>query len=181
MGITRMEKFMPHIIDLGGAPANEDCAQLGHTPDFERLNRLEVATYRAALIARHGAPPAGCALVTLTNRHDFGTYHTLGLKIDAGALRRDANVAAFAEAAEAGLGSWIEAGFTPPIRYRDGEAPEVERASIGEIVTGALMTTRPDEAGRFPLPEFEALHRNLAGAYPRSAEAAQLLLKGDRT
>ncbi len=38
---------MSDIIDLGGAPANEDCAQLGHTPDFERLNRLEVATYRA--------------------------------------------------------------------------------------------------------------------------------------
>ena len=31
---------MSDIIDLGGAPANEDCAQLGHTPDFERLNRL---------------------------------------------------------------------------------------------------------------------------------------------
>jgi len=40
---------MSDIIDLGGAPANEDCAQLGHTPDFERLNRLEVAAYRAAM------------------------------------------------------------------------------------------------------------------------------------
>src|SRR3546814_5604696 len=43
------EKAMSNIIDLGGTPANEDCAQIGHTPDFERLNRLEVATYRAAV------------------------------------------------------------------------------------------------------------------------------------
>ena len=50
---------MSDIIDLGGAPANEDCAQLGHTPDFERLNRLEVAAYRAAIIARFGPPPDG--------------------------------------------------------------------------------------------------------------------------
>ena len=33
---------MPITIDLGGAPANEDCAQLGHTPDFAAVNRLEV-------------------------------------------------------------------------------------------------------------------------------------------
>src|SRR3546814_21168986 len=53
------EKAMSNIIDLGGTPANEDCAQIGHTPDFERLNRLEVATYRAAVIARCGPPPDG--------------------------------------------------------------------------------------------------------------------------
>lgn len=28
--------------DLGGTPANEPCAQLGHTEDFSRINRLEV-------------------------------------------------------------------------------------------------------------------------------------------
>src|SRR3546814_1298296 len=41
------EKAMSNIIDLGGTPANEDCAQIGHTPDFERLNRLEVEIGRA--------------------------------------------------------------------------------------------------------------------------------------
>lgn len=168
---------MSDIIDLGGAPANEDCAQLGHTPDFERLNRLEVATYRAAIIARLGPPPEGCALVTLTNRHDFGVYYTLGLEIDAGAARRDPKVAAFAEAAGEGLGSWIEAGFAAPVRYDDGEAPKVDRASIDDIVTGALMATRPHPDGRFAIPDFAILHRNLAAAYPRSAEAAQQILK----
>src|SRR3546814_1191238 len=34
------EKAMSNIIDLGGTPANEDCAQIGHTPDrkSKRLN-----------------------------------------------------------------------------------------------------------------------------------------------
>ena len=33
---------MPITIDLGGAPAEEDCAQLGQTDDFARINQLEV-------------------------------------------------------------------------------------------------------------------------------------------
>jgi hypothetical protein len=33
---------MSYIIDIGGAPANEDCAQLGQTPDFETVNTFEV-------------------------------------------------------------------------------------------------------------------------------------------
>src|SRR3546814_17399075 len=74
------EKAMSNIIDLGGTPANEDCAQIGHTPDFERLNRLEVATYRAAVIARCSPPPDGCALISITNRHAYGIYHPLGLR-----------------------------------------------------------------------------------------------------
>ena len=168
---------MSDIIDLGGAPANEDCAQLGHTPDFERLNRLEVATYRAGLIARFGPPPDGCALITLTNAHDFGVYYTLGLKVDAGAARRDHAVAAFAENVQDGLATWIEAGFAPPVRYDDGEAPKADRASIDDIVMGALLATRPGPDGRFAIPDFEILHRNLAAAYPRSAEAAQRVLE----
>lgn len=168
---------MSDIIDLGGAPANEDCAQLGHTPDFERLNRLEVATYRAAIIARFGPPPDGCVLLILTNRHDFGTYYTLGLKVDAGAARRDPAVGAYAETVENGLGSWIEAGFAAPVRYDDGEAPKAERSSIDDIVMGALLATRPGPDGHFPVADFAILHRNLAAAYPRSAEAAQRLLE----
>ncbi|WP_328281984.1 hypothetical protein [Sphingobium sp.] len=168
---------MSDTIDLGGAPANEDCAQLGHTPDFERLNRLEVATYRAALVALHGSPPQGCALVTLTNRHDFGVYYTLGLTVDAGAARREPTVAAFAEAVQEGLGSWIESGFAPPVRYDDGGPPKVDRTSIDDIVTGALLATRPNADGAFAVPDFEILHRNLTIAYPRSAEAARRLLQ----
>jgi len=46
-----------------------------------------------------------------------------------------------------------------------------------DIVTGALIATRPDPSGRFPVPAFEILHRNLADAYPASAEAARTFLQ----
>jgi hypothetical protein len=170
---------MSQIIDLGGAPANEDCAQLGHTPDFDRLNRLEVATYRAAIIARFGSPPAGCDLVAITNRHDFGVYRTLGLRTDAMPAQRE-TIATYIAAVENGLASWIEAGFAPPVRYDDGAAPAVDRERIDDIVMGALIATRPDTSGHFAIPDFELLHRNLASAFPRSAEAAHALLQGTR-
>jgi hypothetical protein len=73
---------MSYIIDIGGAPANEDCAQLGQTPDFEAVNTFEVLAYKLAIIARHGMPPAGCKLGPHTNRHDFGVYRTLALHIE---------------------------------------------------------------------------------------------------
>jgi hypothetical protein len=63
---------MSHIIDIGGAPANEECAQLGQTMDFEAANTREVMAYKVAMIARHGMPPEGCKLIVHTNRHDFG-------------------------------------------------------------------------------------------------------------
>lgn len=107
---------MPDAVDLGGAPADKDCAQLGQTEDFARLNRLGVATYRAAMIARFGQPPEG-AFVTLANRHDFGIYRTLGLTIDAGPARSNTAVLAYSQAVQDGLSSWVEAGFAPPVRY----------------------------------------------------------------
>ncbi|WP_323810728.1 hypothetical protein [Sphingobium baderi] len=168
---------MPDAIDLGGAPADEDCAQLGQTEDFARLNRLEVATYRAAMIARFGQPPEGCAFVTLANRHDFGIYRTLGLTIDAGSAHSDAAVLAYSQAAQDGLSSWVEAGFAPPVRYDDDGVPTLERESIADIVMGAILATRPDATGRYPVPDFERLHQNLVAAYPGSAEAANAILQ----
>ena len=44
-------------LDLGGAPWNEDCAQIGHTPNFDLVNTAEAMLYRAALIAVAGLPP----------------------------------------------------------------------------------------------------------------------------
>src|SRR3546814_5103261 len=104
------------------------------------------------------SPPDGCALISITNRHDFGIYRTLGLRIDAGAFRRDPPVAAYAEAVQDGLGSWVEAGFATPVRYDDGRAPAVERDRIEDLVTGALIATRPAPTGRFPDPDFENSH-----------------------
>ena len=161
---------MPFVIDIGGAPASEPCAQLGQTPDFERINKLEVAAYRAAIIAQYGSPPAGCALVELRNPHDFGTYYTLGVRVD----DDDATIGAAADylnAVEEGLGTWLEAGFSPPVTYDgDGEAKDVRK--LQDIIISALLITRPGPDGRFALADFQRLHGNLTSAYPAEACAA---------
>lgn len=168
---------MPITIDLGGAPANEDCAQLGHTPNFASVNRFEVLAYRAAVIAVHGTPPAGCRLATIDNRHDFGAYITLALVIadDAHlALARD-----YAHRVEDGPASWLEAGMAPPITYDDAEAI-FEKDDVAGVVLGALMTTRPDDRGRFPIPAFATLHGNLTAAFPEiAARFRQLQTQGE--
>ena len=165
---------MPYNVDIGGAPANADCAQLGRTPDFERANRLEVAAYKAAIIARFGPPPEGCALVELRNPHDFGTYYTLGVRI-ADEDAAIAEAAAYLDDVEEGLGSWVEAGFTSPVTY-DSASRATALRPISEVIIGALQTTRPSADGTFPVADFEKLHRNLAAAYPAEvAEAAARL------
>jgi len=160
---------MSNIIDIGGAPANEECAQLGQTIEFEAANTLEVMTYKLAIIARHGMPPDGCKLIVHNNRHDFGCYRTLALRVeDEGSEAVDA----YAKAVEEGLGSWIEAGFTPPVTYA-GKVATIERAEHAELVIGALLTTRPSPDGTFPVADFATLHGNLAAAFPEQAEAAR--------
>jgi hypothetical protein len=160
---------MPFINDLGGAPANEECASLGHTPDFDHVNRFEVFAYRIAFIAKYGSPPPGCRLAFITNRHDFGTYMTLGLRVD---ITHDGAVQAYAGLIEDGLGSWLEAGFAPPVTYK-GSTATIHREDYGELVIGALLTTRPNLDGRFALIDFETIHTNLAAAFPEQAEIAR--------
>lgn len=167
---------MAHIIDLGGAPASEDCAQLGVTEEFDTVNGYEVFAYKLAIIARFGEPPAGCRLKPLANRHDFGTYRTLSLRVDD---EEDEKVQAYATAVEEGLGTWIEAGFSPPVSYAGSNAT-IHRLDPTELLIGALQTTRPDADGRFPIPDFEALHTNLAAAFPHEAELARTRLSASQ-
>lgn len=163
-----MTQPIERTIDLGGAPAQEPCAQLGQTPGFAALNALEVEVFRAALIARYGAPPAGCRFTPLEHAHDFGSYRTLGLAIDTAAALDEA-VVAYRAAVGDGLATWVAAGFAPPVVY-DGVVGTAPRTDLAEIVIGALATTRPAWDGSFPLAEFATLHANLAAAFP--AEAA---------
>lgn len=157
---------MPRHIDIGGAPAHAECAQLGQTEDFDSVNRLEVRLYEAALIARFGLPPGGCAFEARENRHDFGVYWTLALQIDDEA---DKAVTAYAAAVSEGLGYWTEAGFAPPIQYALGGGSTTFGGSFDDIIRGAMMTTRPSDDGRFSVPEFATLHGNLKAAYPAIA------------
>lgn len=163
---------MREVIDIGPAPANADCAQLGQTRDFATINRLEVRLYAAAIQARFGVPPTGCALKPVLNWHDFGNYLTLGLEVDTGD-RRDDSVTAYIEAVEDGLCSWLEAGFAPPIRYLANKTATTASRSFEDIVMGALRTTRPDKGGSWIIPDFETLHTNLAAAYPALADAVR--------
>lgn len=160
---------MSHLIDIGGAPANEDCAQLGQTVNFDEANTVEVMAYKLAIIARHGMPPEGCRLAVHNNHHDFGTYRTLVLRIE---NEDDEAVSAYADAVEEGLGSWLEAGITPPVTYIDTVA-KIERSDHEELVIGALLTTRPNADGTFPIADFKILHDHLAAAFPQQAEAAR--------
>jgi hypothetical protein len=122
-----------------------------------------------AIIACHGMPPAGCKLGPHTNRHDFGVYRTLALHID---TEDDDAVQAYAEAVEEGLGSWLEAGFTPPVTYA-GSVATIERPDHVELVIAALLTTRPNPDGTFPIAAFATLHGNLAAAFPQQADTAR--------
>ena len=159
---------MPIIIDIGVAPANEDCAQLGITPDYRAANRLEVLAYRAAIIAVHGAPPDGCRLELKSSHHDFGTYCSLTLMVSDEASPSAAH--AYISAVESGLGNWTEAAMAPPITYRDGIARWHKRTA-SDVVFGVLMSTRPDDDGHFRIPAFATIHANLSAAY--EAEAAR--------
>jgi hypothetical protein len=156
------ENPMPDIIDLGGAPAEAECAQLGQTINFAAVNSFEVEAYRLAIVARYGVPPEGCRLAELANDHDFGTYRTLVLRVadDAGPEAQ-----AYADTVEPGLATWMEAGFAPPVTYQ-GKTAIITRSDPVELVIGALHTSRPDDDGRFALPDFEVIHGNLTRAFP---------------
>ena len=163
---------MPYFIDLGAGPAEEDCAQLGQSPNFDSLNRLEIAVYKSALIARYGPPPPGCRLAGLSNRHDFGRYVELVLHIE---NELDEAVADYATRVEEGLATWREAGFTAPVEY-NGETPTIVHADPADAVISALLITRPGPNGLFPIPDFAVLHGKLTQAYPAEAAAANARL-----
>lgn len=160
---------MSHIIDIEGAPANDEGAQLGQTIDFEAVNTHEGMAYKLAMIARHGMPAEGCKLIVHTNRHDFGIYRTLALKVE----DEDSEaVEAYAEAVEEGLGSRIEAGFRAPVTYI-GKVAKIERSDYIELVISALVTTRPNADGTFPIADFAILHGHPAAAFPEQADTAR--------
>ena len=159
---------MSRVIDIGAAPASADCAQLGQTKDFGRINALEVKLYGAAIRARFGNPPPGSELRSIANRHDFGTYRTLGLAM-ADEAEDCPEVGRYAADVIDGLASWLEAGFAPPIAYPGDGSADTGGRGFDDIVMGALRTTRPNPDGSWPVADFAALHTNLAEAYPQLA------------
>lgn len=64
---------MTECIDVGSAPTEETCAQVGSDDYFDRARR-ECLAYIGQLRRIHGNEPEGAKLALSHNLHDFGTY-----------------------------------------------------------------------------------------------------------
>lgn len=152
---------MIETITIGASPAEEDCAQLGRTPDFQRLNRLEVDCYQAALVARYGPPPVGAGFARATSNHDFGRYTELALRFDPS----DEAHADYAALLDEGLGRWFHAGFTAPVEYPDTTTPAIYHPDQASAIRSAISIMRP------PFPDGERAIANLRAHYPDTVSA----------
>ncbi len=152
---------MTELFVLGSSPAEEDTAQLGRTPDFDRLNRLEVDCYQAALIARYGPPPEGARFVRHGSNHDFGHYVELAIRFDP----ENEPAAAYAYQVDEGLGRWFHAGFTAPVEYPSSTSPRIHHTDLDAAIRSAISIMRP------PFPEGERAIANLRAHYPDAVPA----------
>ena len=64
---------MRDCIDLGPAPSEEDCAQVGRE-DYPERARRECRAYLSQLRRLLGDEPDGARLSVNSNPHDFGSY-----------------------------------------------------------------------------------------------------------
>ncbi|MGQ2948191.1 MAG: hypothetical protein ACT6Q7_20595 [Blastomonas fulva] len=156
-------------LDLEGSPWSEDCAQVGHTPNFDLVNTAEAMLHRAALIAVAGSPPAGITLRIKANAHDFGTYRTVEARIDD--EQDDGSHASYLETLEAGIAFWHQAGFALP-EFGKLTASDQLAGFVVEAVASALRITRPSSTGTFFPESSGPIHRNLTAAFPEAAQRA---------
>jgi len=68
-------------IDVGAAPYEEQCAQVGR-PDYWDEARRQCRAYIKQLRRKFGDEPDGAKLVLTENPHDFGTYLSVGCRYD---------------------------------------------------------------------------------------------------
>lgn len=73
---------MKEFLELGPAPIEEPCAQLGHTEDYPHVAKEECRRFIKLLREKFGAEPDGASLVIKANQHDFGTYYEVACKFD---------------------------------------------------------------------------------------------------
>lgn len=72
---------MDHL-DLGSAPANENCAQIGVHDDYPARAKRECRALAQQLMRICGQPPPGVWFRIMRNPHDFGTYYSLAVEFD---------------------------------------------------------------------------------------------------
>ena len=116
-------------LEIGGTPAEENCAQVGVTEDFDRFNRLECQAYIAALQKKYGQEPEGAILVIRSNPHDFGSYREVACKFDPeNEVARN-----YAYECEKGLASWEDVDFWTPVSYHASQAIEGTIFELGML------------------------------------------------
>jgi hypothetical protein len=67
---------MRDCIDVGCAPTEEDCAQVGQ-PEYATQARKECRAYIHQLRRMFGEEPEGASLSIKSNPHDFGSYFSV--------------------------------------------------------------------------------------------------------
>jgi hypothetical protein len=67
---------MDHL-DLGSAPSDEDCAQLGVDDNYEARAKRECRALIGQLKRMCGDPPPDAHFRIMANPHDFGTYYSV--------------------------------------------------------------------------------------------------------
>jgi len=72
---------MDHL-DLGSAPSDEDCAQIGVDDNYELRAKRECRALVNQLKRICGVPPAGARFRIMANPHDFGTYYSVVIDFD---------------------------------------------------------------------------------------------------
>ncbi|BAI99019.1 hypothetical protein Sj15T_10160 [Sphingobium sp. TA15] len=164
----------PHILSIGSAPAEEACAQLGVTRNYDRAAFLEACCYRAAIIATHGRPPDGVSLRPARCAHDFGSY----VEIQAHYDPADPTACTYAEQIENGLARWLDAGFLAPVRYRDdSQIEEYIYQDHFEAARRVMLTLERQRIDGFGTAAEAAAIAHLRAEYPRQSEEADQLLR----
>ncbi|ABX19846.1 hypothetical protein L0Y81_30040 (plasmid) [Burkholderia multivorans] len=87
---------MVETIEIGPAPCDEACAQVGDMRYLER-SRAECTAFINQIRRTLGEPPDGASLFIKSSAHDFGTYWEVVVKVTGG-LSADAREAAIAYA-----------------------------------------------------------------------------------
>lgn len=72
---------MDHL-DLGSAPSDEDCAQIGVDENYGARAKRECRALVNQLKRLCGDPPAGARFRIMSNPHDFGTYYSVVIDFD---------------------------------------------------------------------------------------------------
>jgi hypothetical protein len=110
---------MDHI-DLGSAPADSRCAQLGADDDYESRARRECRALIHQFKRGCGEPPSGTFSRIMANPHDFGVYYSVAVHFDP----NDADAVAYAyRCDEEAPSEWDTAA-----RLEFDAGPDLERA-----------------------------------------------------